>query len=89
MDYKAKLKENMAWYYDNLESLLPSYRNRYVAFTEGKVVGVADEFVAAAQVALSNGYQMGHFAVHLCIPKSEEKPLVFNTRRADFSKVAL
>lgn len=89
MSDKEIVKANMDWYYANLESLLPQYRGRYLAFSNGAVINDSDSFVSAAQMAIDSGYELGTFAVHLCVPREEEKPIVFNTRRVDFSKVAM
>lgn len=41
-----------------LPSLLPQYRNRYVAIHEGKVVGSGDDLVTVARAAYAKlGYQ--------------------------------
>lgn len=89
MTDKEAVKKNMDWYYANLDTLLAQYRGRYLAFSNGTVISDADSFVVAAQSAIDSGHELGTFAVHLCIPRSEERPIVFNTRRVDFSKVAL
>ena len=85
-DAKANLRKNFDWYYANLDSLLPEYSGRYIAFSDGKVIGAFDDFIVAAQSAIDRGHPLGTFAVHKCIPKSEEKPLVFASSFADFSK---
>ena len=84
-DAKANLRKNFDWYYANLDSLLPEYSGRYIAFSDGKVIGAFDDFIVAAQSAIDRGHPLGTFAVHKCIPKSEEKPLVFASSFADFS----
>ena len=76
-DAKANLRKNFDWYYANLDSLLPEYSGRYIAFSDGKVIGAFDDFLVAAQSAIDRGHPLGTFAVHKCIPKNEEKPLVF------------
>ena len=75
-DAKANLRKNFDWYYANLDSLLPEYSGRYIAFSDGKVIGAFDDFLVAAQSAIDRGHPLGTFAVHKCIPKNEEKPLV-------------
>ena len=74
---KSNLQKNFDWYYANLRHLLRKYRGRVIAFADGKVIGAYDSDAAAVKGAMSLGYAPGRFAVHLCIPKREEKPLWF------------
>ena len=85
-DKKSNLRKNFDWYYANLDSLLPEYSGRYIAFSDGKVIGAFDDFIVAAQSAIDRGHPLGTFAVHKCIPRNEEKPLVFASSFADFSR---
>lgn len=73
-DAKANLRKNFDWYYANLDSLLPEYSDRYIAFADGKVIGAFDDFIVAAQSVIDRGHPLGTFAVHKCIPKSEKSP---------------
>lgn len=84
---KSNLRRNFDWYYANLRRLLPKYRGRVIAFADGKVIGAYDDLVVAAREAMDSGHPLGTFAVHRCVPKKEEKPLVFVSGLADFSKV--
>ena len=86
---KSNLRKNFDWYYANLRRLLPKYRGRAIAFADGKVIGAYDGLVEAARAAISEGHPLGTFAVHWCIPKSEERPIVIASRIADFSKVSV
>lgn len=89
MTDRENLKKNFEWYDANLDSLLPRYSGRYIAFSDGKVIGAYDDQIEAARSAIGLGHPLGTFAVHLCVPKSEERPIVFNSCRVDFSRVAL
>lgn len=86
---KSNLRKNFDWYYANLRRLLPKYRGRVIAFADGKVIGAYDSMYEAARNAIDTGHPLGTFAVHLCIPKSEEKPRVFVSGMADFSGVRI
>ena len=74
---KSNLRKNFDWYYANLRRLLPKYRGRVIAFSDGDVIGAYDSDAAAVRGSLSLGYAPGTFAVHRCVPKKEEKPLWF------------
>ena len=86
---KSNLRRNLDWYYANLRRLLPKYRGRVIAFADGKVIGDYDSEAAAIRSAIAAGNPLGSFAVHLCLPRREEKPLVFTSTRVDFSKVRI
>jgi len=86
---KSNLRKNFDWYYANLRRLLPKYRGRVIAFADGKVIGAYDSEVEAIKSTIAAGNPMGSFAVHLCIPRREEKPLVFTSTRVDFSKASI
>lgn len=86
---KSNLRKNFDWYYANLRRLLPKYRGRVIAFADGKVIGAYDSQYDAAVGAIESGYPLGTFAVHLCIPRREEKPLVFTSTRVNFSKAKI
>jgi hypothetical protein len=88
-EQKSNLRKNFDWYYANLHRLLPKYRGRVIAFADGKVIGAYDSQYAAAVGAMGSGYPLGTFAVHLCIPRCEEKPLVFTSTRVNFSKAKI
>ena len=75
------LKKQFEWYEANLDSLLRDYRGKYIAFSENGVIGAYDNQIEGVQGAIDLGHPLGTFAVHLCVPKSEEKPLIFNSRR--------
>jgi len=74
---KSNLRRNLDWYYANLRRLLPKYRGRVIAFADGNVIGDYDSEPVAVKGAMSSGYAPGTFAVHLCVPQKEEKPLWF------------
>ena len=88
-DGKSNLRKNFDWYYANLQRLLPKYRGRFIAFADGKVIGAYDSMIEAARAAIDLGYPLGTFAVHECIPKKDERPVVIASRIADFSKVSV
>ena len=82
-----KLKENSVWYDANLDSLLPKYRNRYIAIAGGKVLGDYGDFDEGVDATLADGHEPGSFMVHLCVPREEEIPRVYLSGRVDFSGV--
>ena len=82
-----KLKENSVWYDANLDSLLPKYRGRYIAISDGRVLGDYGDFDEGVDATLAEGYAPGTFMVHLCVPREEELPHVYLSGRADFSGV--
>ena len=84
---KSNLRKNFDWYYANLRRLLPKYRGRVIAFADGKVIGAYDDTYEAARSAIDSGHPLGTFAVHLCVPKREEKSVWFTSSIVDFSKV--
>jgi len=86
---RSRLKENHDWYYANLDDLLPRYGGKYIAFANGAVIGAYEDMIVAAQSAVDLGYSLGTFAVHKCIPKSEERPMVIASLCADYSSSAL
>lgn len=86
---KSNLRKNLDWYYANLRRLLPKYRGRVIAFGDGEVIGAYDSEYDAARGAIDSGHPLGTFAVHLCIPKREEKPVWFTSTRADFSEAVV
>ena len=86
---KSNLRKNFDWYYANLRRLLPKYRGRVIAFADGKVIGAYDSMYEAAQNAIAAGHPLGTFAVHLCIPKRDEKPRAFVSGMADFSGIKI
>ena len=86
---KSNLRKNFDWYYANLRRLLPKYRGRVIAFADGKVIGAYDSEYEAARSAIDSGHPLGTFAVHLCIPKRDEKPFVFTSAMIDFSKARI
>ena len=75
---KSNLRRNFEWYDANLRRLLPKDRGRVIAFSDGNVIGAYDSDAEAVRGAISIGYAPGTFAVHLCVPKKEEKPLWFS-----------
>lgn len=72
------LSANMDWFYANLEKLLPLYKGRYIAFADGKIISVTDDFVEAAKQAIAAGHEMGTFAVRHCVPKDEDVVRVYS-----------
>ena len=88
-DNKSNLRKNFDWYYANLRRLLPKYRGRVIAFSDGQVIGAYDSTYEAARNAIDSGHPLGTFAVHLCVPRREEKKVWFTSSRADFSKVRI
>ena len=86
---KSNLRKNFDWYYANLRRLLSKYRGRVIAFADGKVIGAYDSEYEAARSAIDSGHPLGTFAVHLCIPKRDEKPFVFTSAMIDFSKARI
>lgn len=85
----SNLRKNFDWYNANRKYLLPKYRGRVIAFTDGKVIGAYDSTYEAAKGAIDSGHPLGTFAVHLCVPKREERPVCFTSTRVDFSKTGL
>ena len=77
MAEKTDMQKDLDWYYANLRRLLPKYRGRVIAFADGNVIGDYDSEPVAVKGAMSSGYAPGTFAVHLCVPQKEEKPLWF------------
>ena len=82
----TELKKNAAWYYANLDSLLPKYNGKFVAISNGRVLGDYDDFNRGVDETLSAGYAPGSFIVHLCVPREKETPWICLSGRADFSK---
>jgi len=86
---RSRLRENHDWYYANLDGLLSQYGGKYIAFADGEVIGAYEDMIVAAQSAIDLGHPLGTFAVHKCIPKSEERPMVIASLCADYSSSAL
>ena len=86
---KSNLRKNFEWYYANLRRLLPKYRGRVIAFADGVVIGTYANEAAAVKGALALGHAPGTFAVHLCVPKKEEKPLWFTPLFINPQKVGI
>ena len=80
------VKKNADWYYANLDSLLPKYNGRFVAISDGRVLGDYDDFNNGVDATLSAGYAPGSFIVHLCVPREKETPWICLSGRADFSR---
>lgn len=89
MRRKSRLATNFEWYRANLNSLLRRYRGRFIAFSDGTVIGAYDTAFDAAKGAVASGYPLGSFAVHRCVPANQEKALAFASSRADFSKAGI
>ena len=86
---KSNLQKNLDWYYANLRRLLPKYRGRVIAFADGNVIGTYGSDAEAVNGALSLGHAPGTFAVHLCVPRREEKPLWFTPLFLDTQKAGI
>ena len=56
---KSNLRRNFDWYDANLRRLLPKYRGRVIAFSDGNVIGAYDSDAEAVRGAMSIGYAPG------------------------------
>ena len=62
-----KLKENSVWYDANLDSLLPQYRGRYIAISEGAITERAAWWGEASRTSARVSFRVcGFFGGHGC-----------------------
>ena len=73
MKAEMKIDDNAKWYYANLDSLLPQYRGKYVAITDGSVFGSYDDCATGVLAIEKAGHKRGTFIVHKCIPLEDER----------------
>ena len=68
----TNFKKSVKWYDENLATLLPQYRGKYVGVCIDKVCGSWDDRMTGLNGMVAAGYKPGEFIVHHCVPLEEE-----------------
>ena len=68
----TNFKKSVKWYDENLATLLPQYRGKYVGVCIDKVCGSWDDQDVGFGDMVAAGYTPGDFIVQLCVPREEE-----------------
>ena len=73
----TNFKKSVKWYDENLATLLPQYRGKYVGVCIDKVCGSWDDQDIGFDAMVEAGYTPGEFIVHRCLhePPGERVPL--------------
>ena len=68
----TNFKKSVKWYDENLATLLPQYRGKYVGVCIDKVCGSWDDQDVGFDAMVEAGYTPGEFIVHRCLPLEED-----------------